>query len=274
MTNTVLVTRDAGVATVTLNRPESLNALSSELMDALPGVLRELANDPDVACVVLTGAGRAFCAGGDLKTRQAELDAQKDLPDEERLALATPYRVEAKLRARVESARLLHEMPKPTIAMINGACAGAGLALAGACDLRYAGESAVFTSAFTRAGLSGDFGGSWFWTRILGTAKARELYLLPRRLTAVQALDFGMLNAVVPDAGLQSHVTGIARSLADGPRWASTYAKSNLNLAVDGSLEQVLRAEATHMGLSARTSREHGFQPSTVLRKGAPSTDS
>ncbi|MDP3139226.1 MAG: enoyl-CoA hydratase-related protein [Burkholderiaceae bacterium] len=266
MTN-VLVTRDAGVATVMLNRPDSLNALSSELMDELPVVLREVAEDPQVGCVVLTGAGRGFCAGGDLKSRQAELDAQALLPEAERIAISAPYQVEALLRSRIESARLLHDMPKPTIAMVNGACAGAGLSLAGACDLRFAATSAVLTSAFTRAGLSGDFGGSWFWTRILGTAKARELYLMPRRLSAAEALDWGMLTAVLDDDQLHAHTMDLARSLAAGPRWAYAYAKKNLNLAEEGTLSQLLQAEATHMGLSARTSREHGFKPSSVLRR-------
>lgn len=263
----VLVSREAGVAVVTLNRPESLNALSSELMDELPQVLRDVADDPEVGCVVLTGAGRGFCAGGDLKSRQAELDARALLPEVEQVRVAAPYRIEAVLRSRVESARLLHDMPKVTIAMINGACAGAGLSMAGACDLRFAADSAVFTSAFTRAGLSGDFGGSWFWTRILGTAKARELYLMPRRLSAAEALNLGMLTAVLEDARLRAHTLEIARNLAAGPRWAYGYAKKNLNLAEEGTLAQVLQAEATNMGLSARTSREHGFKPSSVLRK-------
>ena len=162
MSDTVLVERDGGVAVVTLNRPERLNAIDSELMQHLPGVLRQLADDHSVGCVVLTGAGRGFCAGGDLKSRQAELDAQALLSEEERLLLQMPHVLDAQLKTRVEASRLLHDMPKPTIAMVNGPCAGAGMSLAGACDLRFAGESALFTSAFTRAGLPGDFGGTWF----------------------------------------------------------------------------------------------------------------
>lgn len=266
-TSPVLVTLEEGVALVTLNRPEQLNALDSPMMDTLPGVLRDLAYNRKVACVVLTGAGRGFCAGGDLKARQAELDARALLPEDEQRELASPFNIEALLRARIDSARQLHDMPKPTIAMINGPVAGAGLSLAGACDLRYAARSAVFNCAFTRAGLAGDHGGSWFWTRILGTAKARELYFLPRNLSAAEALEFGLVHGVHDDAALRDAVLGLARRLAAGPRWAYAYAKNNLNLAEDGTLEQVLRVEATNMGLSSRTSREHGFKPSSVLRK-------
>lgn len=267
MSDVVLVERDNGVAIVTLNRPNSMNALDSELLDRLPVVLRDLAQDPEVGCVVLTGAGRGFCAGGDLKARQAELDALAKLPEEVRQRITAPYRVDTLLRVRAESSRLLHEMSKPTIAMINGPCAGAGLSLAGACDLRFASQSAVFTSAFTRVGLCGDFGGTWFWTQILGTAKARELYLLPKRISASEALDRGMIHGVYPEADLRAQTLSIAHEVADGPRWAYAYAKDNLNAAEDGTLDRVLQAEAITQGLSGRTSRQTGFKPSSVLAK-------
>lgn len=269
MSDTVLVDRDGGVAIVTLNRPERLNAIDTELMNYLPGVLRGLADDPDVGCVVLTGAGRGFCAGGDLKSRQAELDAQALLSEEERRLLAMPYVGDVGLRAKVEASRLLHEMQKPTIAMVNGPCAGAGFSMAGACDLRFAGESAVFTSAFTRAGLSGDFGGTWFWTQILGTAQARELYLLSERITAAQALARGMVTRVLPDADLREATLEVARAMADGPRWAYAYAKRNLNAALDCPLERVLQSEIITMGNATRTTREAGRLPSSVLAKSA-----
>ncbi|MGE5502247.1 MAG: enoyl-CoA hydratase-related protein [Ignavibacteriales bacterium] len=265
MSDTVLVTREEGVAVVTLNRPDQLNAMTSELMDYLPGVMAELARDPMIGCVVLTGAGRGFCAGGDLKSRQAELDAAALLPEAERLANAVPLNVDSVLRAREESSRLLHDMAKPTIAMINGPCAGAGLALAGACDLRFAGQSAMFTSAFARAGLSGDFGGAWYWTQILGTAKARELYFLSEKIDAATALEWGMIHRLWPDAELRERTMEIARSLANGPRWALGYAKRNLNAAEDSTLDRVLQTEAMTMGLASRTSREMGFTPASVL---------
>ena len=269
MSDTVLVSRDRGVAIVTLNRPERLNAIDSELMEYLPGVIRAVAADPEVGCVVLTGAGRGFCSGGDLKSRQAELDAQALLSDAERQLAQMPYIMDQVLKNRVEASRLLHDMPKPTIAMINGACAGAGLSLAGACDLRFAAESAVLTSAFTRAGLSGDYGGTWYWTQILGTAKARELYLLSEKIAAADALARGMVHRLWPDAELRERTLEIAHSLADGPRWSYAYAKRNLNLAETASLDQVLQSEATTMQIATRTVRDTGRLPVSVLDKTA-----
>jgi 2-(1,2-epoxy-1,2-dihydrophenyl)acetyl-CoA isomerase len=267
MSDVVLVEVDAGVAVVTLNRPESLNALDSPMLDMLPGVLRTLAHDDDVGCVVLTGAGRGFCAGGDLKSRQAEHDAIAQLPEDERNRVTLPYRVDGLLRARADAARLLHDMAKPTIAMINGPCAGAGLSLAGACDLRFAAGSASFSLAFTKVGLSGDLGGAWFWTQILGTAAARELYLMPQRLSAQDALSRGMVHRVHADTDLRAQTLAVAREIADGPRWAYAYAKDNLNLAEDGTLERLLQAEALTQGLSGRSNRQMGFRPSATLTK-------
>lgn len=267
MTDVVIVEIQEGVALVTLNRPDSINALDSELLDRLPHVLRELAHDPEVGCVVLTGAGRGFCAGGDLKSRQAEHEANDRLSEAERNRVTAPYRVDGLLKARSDTPRLLHDMSKPTIAMINGPCAGAGLSLAGACDLRFAAESAVFSIAFTSVGLGGDFGGTWFWTQILGTAKARELYMLPRRMTAQEAFDRGMLTQLVPDAQLREHTMKLAREIAAGPRWAYAYAKDNLNIAEDGTLDRVLQAESMTQGLSGRTNRQFGFKPASVLSK-------
>ncbi|MGE0331807.1 MAG: enoyl-CoA hydratase/isomerase family protein [Ramlibacter sp.] len=267
MAEVVTVDVEAGVALVTLNRPDSMNALDSELLDRLPHVLRALAHDPEVGCVVLTGAGRGFCAGGDLKSRQAEHDAIAQLSEAERNKLTAAYRVDGLLKARSDSPRLLHDMSKPTIAMINGPCAGAGLSLAGACDLRISADSAVFSIAFTSVGLCGDFGGTWFWTQILGAAKARELYMLPRRMTAQEALERGMVTQLVPDAQLREHTMKIAREIAAGPRWAYAYAKDNLNIAEDGTLDRVLQAEAMTQGLSGRTNRQFGFVPASVLSK-------
>lgn len=267
MGTTVNVHREGGVATVALNRPDALNALTSEMMDYLPGVLRELAEDPGVGCVVLTGAGRGFCAGGDLKARQAEIDAEADLPEVEQLVNARADVLDLRLRRKVEASKILHTMPKPTIAMVNGPCAGAGFCLAGACDLRIAGESAFLTSAFTKAGLSGDYGGTYYWTKILGTAAARELYFLSERITAREALRRGMVHRLYPDGELSEQVMAMAHRIADGPAWAYAYAKRNLNLAEEAPLDQVLQSEVTTMGLAARTTREAGLMPVSVLAK-------
>jgi 2-(1,2-epoxy-1,2-dihydrophenyl)acetyl-CoA isomerase len=233
----LLEAREGGVLILTLNRPDALNALDRLLMNTLVDVLARAAEDREVGCVVLTGAGRGFCAGGDVGAINKAADQRAERP------AADPGSVERRIqwvRRSGEAARLLHEMEKPTIAMINGACAGAGLSLAGACDLRIAAESAMFVSAFTQFGLPGDYGGAYFWTRILGTAKARELYFLGERMDAAQALEFGLVSRVVADAELRRTTLEMARRFADGSRVGYAYAKRNLNAAETGSLTDIL----------------------------------
>jgi 2-(1,2-epoxy-1,2-dihydrophenyl)acetyl-CoA isomerase len=225
-----------GVAVLTLNRPERLNALSRPMLDALAETLPRVAEDPEIGAVVLTGAGRAFCAGGDVKAMAEGGETEgKTLED----------RAQA-LRARMEVSRWLHEMPKPTLAMVRGPAAGAGLSLALACDLRIAGESARFATAFARVGYSGDFGGSYFLSRLVGTAKARELYFTAEIVEAGPALALGMVNRVVPDAALEEETLALARRLARGPRVAYRYMKRNFNAAETGSLGELLDLEAWH----------------------------
>src|SRR5271155_3487837 len=202
----LLETIEDGVATLTFNRPERMNALSTPIMEGLLHGLPRLAGDPAVKVVVLTGADRAFCAGGDVKS-MAEGGEQRSAAE------AT-----ARLRSRMEVSRILHELPKPTIAMINGPAAGAGLAFALACDLRIAGASARLVTAFVRVGFSGDFGGSFFLTRLVGTAKARELYFTGWPVGADEALSLGLANRVYPDAELSEATLAFARSVASGPR--------------------------------------------------------
>src|SRR2546422_303107 len=182
MTNDLLESVKDGVALLTLNRPDRLNALSGPMLDALLEALPRLAAESEVGAIVLTGAGRGFCAGGDVKAMAEGREfAETGLEDKAH-----------GLRSKMEVSRLLHEMPKPTIAMVRGAAAGAGLSMALACDLRVAGESAKFATAFARVGYSGDFGGSWFLTQLVGTAKARELYYTAGIVGARQALALGI----------------------------------------------------------------------------------
>lgn len=225
-----------GVQWLTLNRPDRLNAVVPELYEALGEQVAHAATDPAVRCVVLTGAGKGFCAGRDLKSGSA-MDAVSPGAWMER-------RIDY-LRRNAEIPRLLHDMPKPTIAMINGAAAGAGLSLAAACDFRIAGASAVLTSAFVKVGLPGDMGGIWFWSKILGTAKARQLYLKSDRFDAQSALEFGLVDDVVPDEGLQDSVAKLAAKFSSGSARAYRYAKSALNAAENSSLEAILDLEAS-----------------------------
>lgn len=229
------------VATLTLNRPDRLNALSTSILDGLLEALPRLGADPEIAVVVLTGAGRGFCAGGDVKS-MAEGSNLMGVED-----------AVQRLRGRMEVSRLLHEIPKPTIAMVNGPAAGAGLAMALACDLRVASESARFITAFVKVGFSGDFGGSYFLSKLVGTGRARELYYTGDALDARQALALGVVNEVVPDFELVDATMALARQLAGGPRIALGLMKQNFNAAECGTLSQLLDLEASHQVQTGRT---------------------
>lgn len=248
---------DDGVLTLTLNRPDRLNALNPPLLRELREGMERATRNHEARVVVITGAGRAFCAGGDIAgkpekktgTSEAEVDvspARKRAPD----SVAT--RIEW-LRGNMEAVRLLHQMDKPTIAMIRGATVSVGMALAAACDFRVVSQTASFTTGFAKVGFSGDFGASYFLTRLLGTAKARELMLLSDMLDAQEAQRIGLVTQLVTDAELETRTHELARRLADGPPLTYRFMKKNLNAALDGSLEQVLDMEATHMVLSAMT---------------------
>lgn len=232
-----------GVATLTLNRPESMNAFSGEMMDGLLEAVPRLARDSSVGCIVVTGAGeRAFSAGGDVKAMASGRGSEETI--EERAH---------SLRERMELSRLLHEAPKPTVAAVRGAAAGAGLSVALSCDLRFASASARFVTAFARVGFSGDFGGSWFLTRLVGTAKARELYFLSDPVGAEEALALGIANRVLPDEDFDAEVRKFAERIAAGPVVALRYMKRNLNAAESRPLAECLDLEAwgqTRTGLT------------------------
>ncbi len=235
------------MARLVLNRPEALNALNPPLMRQLVDHLTALAGDEAVRCVVLTGAGKGFCAGGDVRAISKAADDRVSAPSTN---AATTEQRAAWLRRSAEASQLLHEMPKPTIAMINGACAGAGLSLAAACDFRYAGASAVFRPSFLSHGLSGDYGGSWLWTKILGTAKARQLYFYDLRRDAQAALAFGLVDEVFADEALHGEVMERARQLASLPGAGAAHAKANFNAALEESFSASLDRESMAMMLS------------------------
>jgi 2-(1,2-epoxy-1,2-dihydrophenyl)acetyl-CoA isomerase len=156
-------------------------------------------------------------------------------------------RIQSLLDDEIDVSAALHEMPKPTIAALPGAAAGAGLSIALACDLRVAAESAVMTTAFAKIGFSGDYGGSWFLSRLVGTARARELYFLADRIDAKEAERLGIVNRVVPDAALADEVLALARRIAAGPPIAHRYIKENLNRALVADLRTCLAGEAVGM---------------------------
>jgi 2-(1,2-epoxy-1,2-dihydrophenyl)acetyl-CoA isomerase len=248
MSDELLVADDAGVRTITLNRPDRLNALNGALMAPLADACADAARDAAVGCVIVTGAGRGFCSGGDLKDGGADRSGTGPNND----SGGRNEQGFSRLRGFMETARLLHEMPKPTIAMVNGAVAGAGIGIAGACDLRFAGESATFLTAFDRIGGSGDFGSTWFWTKILGTGVARELFFLGEKLTAQEAFAKGIYTRLFSDELLAAETMKAARRLADGPRMGFRYMKANLNMAEDAAFEAALDHEALNMTLSTQ----------------------
>jgi 2-(1,2-epoxy-1,2-dihydrophenyl)acetyl-CoA isomerase len=231
---------DDGVAVITMNRPDRRNALSQAMVSALGAVLAQVETDDAVGAVVLTGAGGAFCAGGDVKGMAASAAGGGGSGP----ALdAVIHR--QRLNQRATSGRLW-SMPKPTIAAIAGPAAGAGLSLALACDLRYAVPGAVLTTAFARVAFAGDFGGTWFLTRLVGSGKAKELYYFSERLTAEEAERLGIVNAILPAADFEQEVMARARRLAQGPSIAYRYMKENLNRAVTGEIGDCMDLEVTH----------------------------
>src|SRR5437868_693019 len=229
-----------GIAWLTLNRPDRLNAFSPAMLQALGKELERLGGNGEVGAVIVTGAGRGFCAGGDVKTMG------------DRAAQGFEERVEG-LRRMHQLPLLLRTIPKIVIAMVNGPAVGAGLGLALACDLRIAGRSARFGTGFARVGYSGDFGGSWTLTRLIGTAKARELYFLGDIIDAAAAAALGLVNRVVEDEALHEETAALARRIADGPRIAFGYMKRNLFAAETEPLAAVLEMEAVHQARTAMT---------------------
>lgn len=239
----ILLTDRVGKTLVlTLNRPGRLNALIPELHEELREAVEHAAHDRSVGAVVLTGAGRAFCSGGDMNSGGRSGEARPGL--EQRAD---------ELKHHGETARLLHQMPKPTIAMINGAAAGAGLALALACDLRIASRDAFLRTAYANVALSGDLGISYFLTRLAGPAKALELMYLADSVTADEALALGLVNQVEPPLSLTDATMHVANRLAEGPAVALRYIKRNVSLSTHVPLEQVLEAEAYGMARCGRT---------------------
>jgi 2-(1,2-epoxy-1,2-dihydrophenyl)acetyl-CoA isomerase len=238
-TTHLLASLDEGVLTLTLNRPVARNAMSLEMNQALEAQLAAAELDTRVRCIVLTGAGKGFCAGGDVKGMAASGDGTVG-------ALTIDQAIHRQRANQRGTAGRLFKMPKPTIAALPGPAAGAGLSLALACDLRVMASTAIMTTAFARVGFSGDYGGTYFMTQLVGAAKARELYLLSPRVSAEEALKLGLANWVCAPEELAERAAQIARGLAAGPTVAYRYMKENLNRAMAGNVDDCLDLEATH----------------------------
>ena len=238
-TTDLIATLEDGVLTLTLNRPQARNAMSRAMNEALQQQLAQAELDPAVKCIVLTGAGNAFCAGGDVKGMAAAGDGTVG-------AMTIDQAIHRQRLNQRATAGKLFKMPKPTIAALPGAAAGAGLSLALACDLRVMASTAILTTAFARVGFSGDYGGTYFLTQLVGSAKARELYFLSDRVDADEALRLGLANWVCAPEALAGKTREIALRLAQGPTVAYRYMKENLNRAIGGDVDDCLDLEATH----------------------------
>ena len=256
MTSLLVDDRD-GVRTFTLNRPEAFNSLTVELKEALRDGLTDAAEDPEVRAVVLTGAGKAFCAGQDLKEHVAALAA--DDP--------TPFRTVAEHYNPI--VRTITSMPKPVIAAVNGMAAGAGASFAYACDLRVMARSAKFLMAFATIGLTADSGASWTLPRLIGYGRAMELMLLAKPVTADQALSTGMVTEVVDDGAALSTAQELASRMATGPTTGYAKIKEALLTAAGADLEKALAAEEAAQSVLG-TTKDHREAVDAFVAKRPP----
>jgi 2-(1,2-epoxy-1,2-dihydrophenyl)acetyl-CoA isomerase len=262
-TEDLLARVERGVAVLTLNRPERRNALSTPMLQALADTLEQVEGADDVGAVLLTGAGGGFCAGGDVKgfaERGGEAGGHSE-PAQERAA--------RQLASQHATTGRLHGFAKPTIAALPGAAAGAGIGLALACDLRVGCERSAFVGAFGRVGLSGDYGAIWGLTRLVGPARARQLMFLGERLDAATALDWGLLNWVVPTDELGAFALGTAAGLAAGPRQALASMKANLVDAEQLDLAEAMAREVPRHQACGSTD-DHGEAVLAFTEKRAP----
>jgi 2-(1,2-epoxy-1,2-dihydrophenyl)acetyl-CoA isomerase len=245
LTHPVLTELDNGVLTVTLNNPEVRNAFTHAMGMKLIAELKDAEADPGVRVVVLTGAGDAFCAGGDVRSLgSVDPDDKVAVKWGDDPIWGGMEQRTLRVKANGAITTLLHAMGKPTVAMVRGPAAGAGLAMAAACDFRIAGESAFFTTAYAKIGASGDLGAAYYLSKLLGPTRARELMFFSEKVRAAEALAIGLVSKVVPDDMLAQETRGFASKLADGPPIALRYIKQNLLAAEAIDLDAYLEAEA------------------------------
>ena len=257
MSDTVLLERTGAVATLTLNRPEGMNALTVEMKGALLEAMTSVRDDDAVRALVLTGTGRAFCVGQDLREHAALLEAGDPAP------LSTVREHYNPLLT------MLSQLPKPTVAAVNGSAAGAGLGIACACDFRIGATGARWTTAFAGIGLTADSGLSWSLPRLVGAGRAAALLLLAEPFTTEQALDMGLLNAVVAPEQVLTVATELATRLAAGPTAAYACIKESMAFAADASLVDALAKEDELQTRAGRT-EDHTNAVRSFLQKEMP----
>ena len=245
------------VATLTLDRPDKLNALNGELLGASIDALKKWSADPEVGAILITGSGRAFCAGGDVSRMGGEA---VEVPLEQHID---------QLRASQELSWLLYNSPKVTIAAVNGFAMGAGLGICLACDLRIASEHAKFGTAYAKVGFGGDFGTTWLLTQYAGAPKAKELFFLGDPIDAAEAHRLGLVNRVVAHDQLLMEANRIAQMIAHGPLVSYRYMKANVNLSTHCDFRSMLDREAeTHLRCGRTEDHQEGVR--AFLEKRAP----
>ena len=264
-TNDLLGRIEDRVAVLTFNRPDRRNALSGEMYGGFATALPAIAANDDIRVVMVTGAGGAFCAGGDVKAmNESHVTGTGD-----RATMSAEDRVDDLRRRQREVSLALHEFPKPVVAALPGAAAGAGLSIALAADLRVAAPNALLVTAFANVGASGDFGGSWFLNRLVGESKAKELYFRSPRLTAAEALELGMVNAVLDDDDFETAALHWCNDIANQAPLAVARMKENLNRASVADLATALDAEAANMVMTMGTA-DHREAAAAFVEKRTP----
>ncbi|MFP6616599.1 MAG: enoyl-CoA hydratase [Candidatus Hydrogenedentota bacterium] len=261
MSSDAIVSVENSVGTITLNRPDSLNALSGEMVATMRDTLTEWARDSEIGAVILTGEGRAFCAGGDVGSMAKGTEQGEP-------GLSFEQRVDG-LRAGQEVAYILHSMPKPTIAAVNGFAVGAGLGLSLSCDMRIASDKSKYGTAYAKVGFGGDWGTTWQLTQLVGEAKAKEMFFLADIIDAEEAHRINLVNRVVPHDDLMTTTNEIAQRMADGARVSIRYMKENINLAVRQDFRTILDREAfTHIRCGETDDHKEGA--TAFVEKRAP----
>jgi 2-(1,2-epoxy-1,2-dihydrophenyl)acetyl-CoA isomerase len=249
-TDTVMAQRIDGVGVITLNRPERRNALHVDMFEAVPRLLERFIGDPEVGCIMITGAGTAFCSGGDVGGSGSRRPAS---PGDDTGPARAVEDLGTMLTRDARMVELLHGSPKVTLAALPGAAVGAGMSIALAADLRIASQSAKLIPGWGQLGFSGDFGGTWFLTRLVGPAKALEFLLDNRAVGAEEALRLGLFNRVVPEVELPSAALSWAEAIARAPRVATQFMKENVQQAERLTLADALPLESERMARSALT---------------------
>ena len=263
----LLARTEGNVAVISFNRPQARNALSDAMYDGFSRVLPQIASNQDIRVVMVTGEGGAFCAGGDVKGMNARHKDADGASTPRGTSTETAVTHLRRIQAQVSTS--LRRLPQPVVASLPGAAAGAGLSIALAADLRIAAERAIIVTAFANVGASGDFGTSFFLTRIVGEAKAKELMFTSPRLSAREAKEYHMVNAVLPDEGYEEAAMNWCHDLATRAPIALQYMKANVNRAFDVGLEAALDAEATGMVRTMATA-DHREAAAAFVEKRQP----